>query len=191
MKLSSIAEALAYKGKPGWESEAHTPIGMMGDRIQDDGQPQNQDIQALSQRAEERVATGVRAVLDRMRAERDTNRAVASECEHFLTVVWHIPGRLQELRRRIGLTRDKAKLTQLYHNVIFLAKEGLNVADDLPGDLQELFGQVTVPLEDLAKAVEAVLRGTGMWDMSAQYMGHTLKTSQRTRPSILKARSPE
>ena len=105
---------------------------------------------------------------------------------------WPIIPQMQELRRRLGLTRGQEKLSDIYHTVYFIAQRTYQHLAEL-GDLEEKFPEVDELCEsairtfrDLAETVEAVLRGTGMWKIDARYMGHELRPNERTTPNELK-----
>lgn len=219
MKLAAIAEALAYKGKPGWTPTDDAPTGMLGDRIQDEGQPKPQDIQALSHRAEQRIIAAYRAMDDLLRKTRqqqghfqdlegaatpvhddggEGGRYREDMTGHLWNImgrVWKVPERMQEIRRRIGLSRNEQTLSDLYHTVQFMASSTYNYVleaneggeiDKFP-ELKPHFDAMATTLRELAETVLAVLRGTGMWKMDARHMGHTIRPNERTKPNAMKS----
>ncbi len=188
----------------------------MGDRIQDEGQPQAQDIQALLQRAEQRVlaaATAMRQLLSKTRQqngwgndEPGAEQAIVDDPDgarhredmtgrlwYVIERVWPIQPRLQEIRRRLGLMRDPEKLSDMYHTAYSLAdwtarwfSETKELAEKFP-EVEELTNQAEAALRELADTVKAVLQGTGMWNVNSyRDKGTTLRPGSQTRSKALK-----
>lgn len=215
MKLAAIAEALAYKGKPGWTPTDDAPMDIMGDRIQDEGQPKPQDIQALCKRAERQllqVAGDMKALLTKSRQQNGwfqddpgaeppitddpdgyrRREELTARLWEVIDRIWKMPHSLQEIRRRIGLLRDPEKLSDMYHTVHHMAGasarylgEIRKVEAELP-EVQGHYEAAMKTLKELSSTVEAVLRGTGMWRTDARYMGMALRPKALTKPKVLK-----